>query len=77
KKRRVIVLEDDGLNAEAGALSLNLAGQASPVVEREIATWDGMNGKKGRVAGGTPNRAVCQVEDCGADLSRGKDYHRR
>ncbi|XP_045807774.1 squamosa promoter-binding-like protein 1 [Trifolium pratense] len=77
KKRRVIVLEGDGLNEEAGALSLNLAGQASPVVEREIATWDGMNGKKGRVAAGTPNRAVCQVEDCGADLSRGKDYHRR
>ncbi|KAL3648156.1 Cysteine desulfurase mitochondrial [Castilleja foliolosa] len=24
-----------------------------------------------------PNRAVCQVEDCGADLSKGKDYHRR
>jgi hypothetical protein len=77
KKGRVIVLEDDGLNEEAGALSLNLAGHASPVVEREIATWDGVNGKKGRVAGGTPNRAVCQVEDCGADLSRGKDYHRR
>lgn len=69
RKRRVIVLEDDGLNDEAGALSLNLAGHVSPAVERD--------GKKSRVAGGTSNRAVCQVEDCGADLSRGKDYHRR
>ncbi|XP_058766752.1 squamosa promoter-binding-like protein 1 [Vicia villosa] len=77
RKRRVIVLEDDGLNEEAGALSLNLAGRASPVVEREIASWDGMSGKKSKVAGGTSNRAVCQVKDCGADLSRGKDYHRR
>ncbi|XP_004495873.1 squamosa promoter-binding-like protein 1 [Cicer arietinum] len=77
RKRRVIVLEDDGLNEEAGGLSLKLAGHASPVVEREIANWDGMNGKKSRVAGGASNRAVCQVEDCGADLSRAKDYHRR
>lgn len=74
RKRRVTVLEDDGLNEEAGALSLNLAGHAS---QKEIASWDGMNGKKSKVAGGTSNRAVCQVKDCGADLSRGKDYHRR
>ncbi|CAL5208792.1 unnamed protein product [Lathyrus oleraceus] len=77
RKRRVIVLEDDGLNEETGALSLNLAGHASPVVEREITSWDGINGKKSKVAGGTSSRAVCQVKDCGADLSRGKDYHRR
>lgn len=77
KKRRVIVLEDDGLNEEAGTLSLKLGGHASPAVEREIASWDGMNGKKSRVAGGSSNRAVCQVEDCDADLSRAKDYHRR
>ncbi|KAJ1397959.1 SBP domain [Sesbania bispinosa] len=77
KKRRVIVLEDDDLNEEAGTLSLKLGGHASPMVDREIASWDGMNGKKSRVAGGTSNRAVCQVEDCGADLSRAKDYHRR
>ncbi|XP_061373593.1 squamosa promoter-binding-like protein 1 [Gastrolobium bilobum] len=77
KKRRVIVLEDDGLNEEAGTLSLKLGGHGSPMVDREIASWDGMNGKKSRVAGGTSNRAVCQVEDCGADLSKAKDYHRR
>ncbi|RDX63790.1 Squamosa promoter-binding-like protein 1, partial [Mucuna pruriens] len=77
KKRRVIVLEDDGLNQEEGTLSLKLGGHASTVVDREIAGWDAMNGKKSRVAGSTSNRAVCQVEDCSADLSKAKDYHRR
>ncbi|XP_027366955.1 squamosa promoter-binding-like protein 1 isoform X2 [Abrus precatorius] len=77
KKRRVIVLEDDGLNEETGTLSLKLGGHASSMVDREIASWEGMNGKKSRVAGSTSNRAVCQVEDCGADLSKAKDYHRR
>ncbi|XP_014492405.1 squamosa promoter-binding-like protein 1 [Vigna radiata var. radiata] len=77
KKRRVIVLEDDGLNEEAGTLSLKLGGHASGVVDREVASWDGMNGKKSRVSGSTSNRAVCQVEDCSADLSKAKDYHRR
>ena len=77
KKRRVIVLEDDGLNEETGTLSLKLGGHASAVVDREVASWDGMNGKKSRVSGSTSNRAVCQVEDCSADLSKAKDYHRR
>nr|KYP56121.1 Squamosa promoter-binding-like protein 12 [Cajanus cajan] len=77
KKRRVIVLEDDGLNEEAGTLSLKLGGHASTVVDREVASWDGMNGKKSRVSGSTSSRAVCQVEDCSADLSKAKDYHRR
>ncbi|KAL2326712.1 hypothetical protein Fmac_025770 [Flemingia macrophylla] len=77
KKRRVIVLEDDGLNEEGGTLSLKLGGHASTVVDREVASWDGVNGKKCRVSGSTSNRAVCQVEDCSADLSKAKDYHRR
>ncbi|KAK7278130.1 hypothetical protein RJT34_23155 [Clitoria ternatea] len=77
KKRRVIVLEDDGLNDEAGTLSLKLGRHGAQMVDREVASWDGMNGKKSRVAGSTSNRAVCQVEDCGADLSKAKDYHRR
>ncbi|KAG4995745.1 hypothetical protein JHK84_026804 [Glycine max] len=77
KKRRVIVLEDDGLNEEGGTLSLKLGGHASAVVDREVASWDGTNGKKSRVSGSTSNRAVCQVEDCSADLSKAKDYHRR
>ncbi|KAG4401530.1 hypothetical protein GLYMA_02G008600v4 [Glycine max] len=77
KKRRVIVLEDDGLNEEGGTLSLKLGGHASAVVDREVGSWDGTNGKKSRVSGSTSNRAVCQVEDCSADLSKAKDYHRR
>ncbi|KAJ1387600.1 hypothetical protein SESBI_39869 [Sesbania bispinosa] len=39
KKRRVIVLEDDDLNEEAGTLSLKLGVYASPMVDREIAGW--------------------------------------
>lgn len=77
RKRRVIVVEDDSLNEEAGSLSLKLGGHDSPIADREIASWEGTNGKKTRLAGGTSNRAVCQVEDCGADLSTAKDYHRR
>ncbi|KAF7818086.1 squamosa promoter-binding-like protein 1 [Senna tora] len=77
RKRRVIVVEEDSLNEEAGNLSLKLGGHDSPAANREIASWEGTNGKKTRLAGGTSNRAVCQVEDCGADLSSAKDYHRR
>ncbi|CAL0320893.1 unnamed protein product [Lupinus luteus] len=77
RKRRVIVLQDDGLNEEVGTLSLKVGGHGEPLAYREIASWDDVNGKKSRVAGGTSNRAVCQVEDCGADLTKAKDYHRR
>ncbi|XP_054810012.1 squamosa promoter-binding-like protein 1 isoform X1 [Prosopis cineraria] len=77
RKRRVIVVEDDSLNEGAGGLSLKLGGHDSPIADREMANWEGMNGKKTRLAGGASNRAVCQVEDCGADLSSAKDYHRR
>ncbi|KAE9618852.1 putative transcription factor SBP family [Lupinus albus] len=77
RKRRVIVLEDGGFDEEAGALSLKLGGHGKPLANREIASWDGVNGKKSRVGGGTSNRAICQVEDCGADLTKAKDYHRR
>ncbi|KAF7804965.1 squamosa promoter-binding-like protein 1 [Senna tora] len=77
RKRRVIVMEDDSLNEEAGSLSLKLGGHGSPNADREMGSWEGMKGKKTRVSGGTSNRAVCQVEDCSADLSHAKDYHRR
>jgi hypothetical protein len=78
KKRRVIVLEDEsGLNEEAGSLSLKLGGVRGDDVPAQITSWEGTNGKKSRVAGGGASRAVCQVEDCGADLSSAKDYHRR
>ncbi|XP_041016581.1 squamosa promoter-binding-like protein 1 isoform X1 [Juglans microcarpa x Juglans regia] len=78
KRRRVIVLEDDNSNdEEEGTLALKLGGQDYQVAEREVRNWEGMNGKKTKLVGGTSNRAVCQVDHCGADLSHAKDYHRR
>ncbi|MED6146245.1 Cysteine desulfurase mitochondrial [Stylosanthes scabra] len=77
KKRRVVVLEDDALNEESGTLSLKLGGGSGGHGGAHVGSWEGVNGKKSRVAGGNSNRAVCQVEDCGADLSNAKDYHRR
>ncbi|GLT42705.1 hypothetical protein SLA2020_166910 [Shorea laevis] len=77
KRRRVIVVEDDSLKDEAGSLTLKLGGHSCPVNEREMGNWEGASGKKTKLGGGTTNRAVCQVEDCGADLSNAKDYHRR
>lgn len=78
KRRRVIVVEDDSLNQEPGTLTLKLGGgHGYQVSEREVGDWEGGSGKKTKLVGGSSNRAVCQVEDCGADLSRAKDYHRR
>jgi len=78
KRRRVIVVEDDNLNdEEAGSLALKLGGQGYQVTEREVGNWEGTSGKKTKLVGSTSNRAVCQVEDCGADLNNAKDYHRR
>ncbi|GAB4841819.1 Cysteine desulfurase mitochondrial [Ancistrocladus abbreviatus] len=76
RKRRVILVDDDSLDDEAGTLTLKLGGY--PVPEREvIGHMEGTSGKKTKLAGGSSSRAVCQVEDCGADLSNAKDYHRR
>lgn len=77
KRRRVIVVEDDNLNQEAGALTLKLGGHGYQLSEREVGDCEGVCGKKTKLVGGTSNRAACQVEDCGADLSNAKDYHRR
>nr|WMI30939.1 squamosa promter-binding-like protein 38 [Diospyros sp. 'deyangshi'] len=35
------------------------------------------SGKKSKVIAATSNLAVCQVDDCGADLTNAKEYHRR
>ncbi|KAK8639625.1 hypothetical protein V6N13_137998 [Hibiscus sabdariffa] len=80
KKRKVIVVKDDNLDEEAGSLTLKLGGQGGhgyPVSQRDMRNWDGTSGKKTKLSGGSGNRAACQVEDCGADLSNVKDYHRR
>lgn len=67
EKRRAILIEDEDSNDQAGTLTLNLGGNEYPATER----------KKTKLIGVTSNRAVCQVEDCPADLSNAKDYHRR
>jgi hypothetical protein len=72
KRRRVVVIDDDNLNdRETGGLSLKLGG------ERDAGNWEGSIGKKTKLVGSGLSRAVCQVEDCGVDLSNAKDYHRR
>lgn len=76
KRRRAFIAEEnDQLNDEdAGCLNLNLGGHIYPIME-----GDEKSGKKTKIVGSatTSNRAVCQVEDCRADLSNAKDYHRR
>lgn len=72
KRRRAANLENEELDDEAGSLNLKLGGQVYPISEGDVKT-----GKKTKIVGTTSNRAVCQVEDCKADLSRAKDYHRR
>ncbi|XP_042050669.1 squamosa promoter-binding-like protein 1 [Salvia splendens] len=57
---------------DVGSLNLKLGQE-----EYEL---EGKSGKKSKVSSGippAPTRAVCQVEDCKADLSTAKDYHRR
>ncbi|XP_057468455.1 LOW QUALITY PROTEIN: squamosa promoter-binding-like protein 1 [Actinidia eriantha] len=79
KRRRVVVVEDQYLNDEAaGSLNLKLRGQVYPIIETEMEKWEeGNSGKKSKVVASTSHRAVCQVEDCPADLTTAKDYHRR
>ncbi|XP_047180545.1 squamosa promoter-binding-like protein 12 isoform X1 [Vigna umbellata] len=74
EKRRRGVADEGGveMNDGAGSLNLNLGVQVYPIVEGEE-----KSGKKTKITGSTLNRAVCQVEDCRADLSNAKDYHRR
>ncbi|KAK7304052.1 hypothetical protein RJT34_15060 [Clitoria ternatea] len=73
KRRRGVIDEGVEMNDEAGgSLNLNLGGQVFPIMEGEE-----KSGKKTKITGTTSNRAVCQVEDCRADLSNAKDYHRR
>ncbi|KAL8150334.1 hypothetical protein V2J09_020142 [Rumex salicifolius] len=79
RKRRVILLDDDENDREAGRLSLNLGGY--PYLAQSqvglVRNLDETSGKRTKVAGNSLSRAACQVEGCGADLSNAKDYHRR
>ncbi|XP_010559169.1 PREDICTED: squamosa promoter-binding-like protein 1 [Tarenaya hassleriana] len=75
KKRRAVVIEDNNLRDDAGSLTLKLCGHGYPAGDRESLDINGA--KKTKTGGSVPSRAVCQVENCGADLSKVKDYHRR
>lgn len=77
KRRRVVVVEDEELNDESGSLNLNLGGMVYPIVDGEVENWIGKSGKKSKVGGSASSGAICQVDDCRADLSSAKDYHRR
>lgn len=77
KRRRVVILDDDEVGGEVGGLNLNLGGQVYPITEDDLERWEGKSGKKTKVAPASSNRAVCQVDDCQADLTGAKDYHRR
>ncbi|XP_059311753.1 squamosa promoter-binding-like protein 1 [Lycium ferocissimum] len=68
KRRRVVVVDEDD---SSGSLSLKLGGQGEPAVA--------VAEKRTKLAApvGVTSRAVCQVDDCGTDLSKAKDYHRR
>ncbi|XP_058722874.1 squamosa promoter-binding-like protein 1 [Vicia villosa] len=73
KRRRGFFDEGLEVNDDFGSLNLNLGGQVYPIMEGEE-----RSGKKTKITvTTTSNRAVCQVEDCRADLSNAKDYHRR
>lgn len=77
KRRRVVVVEDEELNDESGSLSLNLGGMVYPIADGEVENWMGKSGKKSKLGGSASSGAICQVDDCRADLSSAKDYHRR
>ncbi|KAL3508225.1 hypothetical protein ACH5RR_033607 [Cinchona calisaya] len=77
KRRRGVDGEAEELTDEAGSLNLNLGGHVYPITEGDAEKWEGKSGKKTKVIGPSSNRPVCQVEDCRADLSSAKDYHRR
>ncbi|KAI4344714.1 hypothetical protein L6164_011908 [Bauhinia variegata] len=72
KRSRDVMGEEEELNDEAGSLNLNLGRQIYPIMEGDV-----KSGKKTKIVGTASNRAVCQVEDCRADLTNAKDYHRR
>ncbi|KAL8527128.1 hypothetical protein ACS0TY_005121 [Phlomoides rotata] len=72
KKRRASAVEHNNLADEN--LTLNLGGGGGYAM---AGNGEATTGKKTKLGGATSNRAICQVEDCGADLSKAKDYHRR
>lgn len=86
KRRRggVSVMGEEGEGEElklndgdGSSLNLNLGSQVYPVMEKSGKKTKVIIGNENGTTSTTSNRAVCQVQDCRADLSNAKDYHRR
>ncbi|KAK1293232.1 Squamosa promoter-binding-like protein 1 [Acorus calamus] len=78
KRRRFDVVEEEEGGGQGGLpLTLRLGDHVNASAEAELADWEGKNGKKSKTQTANPNRSVCQVEGCNANLKDAKDYHRR
>ncbi|VVB03576.1 unnamed protein product [Arabis nemorensis] len=78
KKRRAVVIEEDDDNNGGGGLTLKLGDNGCDLNGEREGNCAAAAAKKTKFGGGgVTNRAVCQVENCEADLSKVKDYHRR
>ncbi|KAI4325052.1 hypothetical protein MLD38_030480 [Melastoma candidum] len=77
ENRMVVMVDGEGTDGKVNGLSLKLGGQGLPIARGDAGDCQRNHGKKAKVAGGSSSRALCQVENCGADLSSEKDYHRR
>lgn len=75
RKRRVIVIEEDSTDPnDAAAAAAGAASLALKLGRTASANCQPTNTK---LSSSSSTRAVCQVQDCGADLTKAKDYHRR
>lgn len=66
---------DEDSPEEVGSLSLKLGGESYSYAEENGNSF--RNGKRGRSSSPQSQIAMCQVDECRADLSKAKDYHRR
>lgn len=70
--------DDNTNNNGGGGLTLKIGENGYDLNgEREGNSAAAKKTKFGGGGGGVANRSVCQVENCEADLSKVKDYHRR
>lgn len=77
KRRRIVAADDNEQCDDPRSLTLKLGAHAYPVMEEDLNLVGMKNGKRVMVQASNPNHPKCQVQNCGADLSQSKDYHRR
>nr|AGI62059.1 SQUAMOSA promoter-binding-like 11 [Erycina pusilla] len=77
KRRRIVAVDDDEQCDDPRSLTLKLGAHAYPVMEEDLNLVGMKNGKRVMVQVNNPNHPKCQVQNCCADLSQSKDYHRR